>query len=86
MSKFQVDSRSTINLLLGKLTAGMPDLMMSLGNKIANFNKEICSLGTSLRARGEDMGNFLPQIFATYADCSLDHGPFIHYIRILDNQ
>ena len=84
VSKYQVDSRSTITLLLRKLTTGMPDLMDQFGNNINYFNKDILSVGTTLRARGQDPGNLLLQLFATYADCSSDHGPFTQYIEMLE--
>ena len=83
ISKSQVYSRSTITLLLGKLTTGMPDLMASFGNNIDDFSNEIHSVGTALRARGNYPGNLLSQIFATYADCSLYNGPFTRYIDML---
>ena len=38
-SKSQVDSRSTIKLLLSKLTTGMPDIMELFGKNIGDFNK-----------------------------------------------
>ena len=73
-------------LLLRKITTGISDIMVSLGNNISNFNKEIRYVGIALRARGEDPGNLLPQLFATYADCGSHNGPFTHYIKILENQ
>ena len=84
--KSQVDSRSKINLLLGKLMAEIPDLMASFGNKIADFNKYIHSIGTALCAHGENSVNLLLQIFATYTDCSSYNGLFTRYIGMLENQ
>ena len=46
--------------------------MASLGNKIADFNKDIHSVVTYFRAFGEDPGNLFPQVFTTYDDCSSD--------------
>ena len=37
-------------------------------------------------AHGEEMGNLLPQIFATYYDCIPDNVPFTRYIEILENK
>ena len=86
MSKSQVNIRSTITLLLGTLTNLIPDIMASFGNNIFIFNKDLCSFGTVICARGEDLRKLLPQIFATYADCSSYNGPFTRYIDILGNQ
>ena len=61
-------------------------LVASFRNKIANFNKQIRSIGTALRAHGEDPCDLLPQLFAAYADFSSDNGPFTGYIDILENQ
>ena len=80
-----MDNLSTITLLLVNLTTGMPDIMASFGNNIANFNKYIRSIGTDICAYGDDPGNLLPHLFATYAYSSLDHGPFTHYIEVLEN-
>ena len=44
VSKYQVDSKYTITLLLGKLTTGMPDLMASFEIKIDNFENRFTSL------------------------------------------
>ena len=63
----------------------MTHLMASFGNNIANFNKDTHSIGTDLLAHREDPGNLLPHLFATYYNCSLDNGPFKHYIEILEN-
>ena len=60
--------------------------MDSFENNIANFNKEIRSVGTALRECGEDPGNLFLQLFVTYADCSLDNDPFTHYIEKLQNK
>ena len=49
--KTQVDSQYIINLLLTKLTTGMPDLMVSLEKNTAYLNKYIRSIGTALHAR-----------------------------------
>ena len=62
----------------------MPYLMASFLNNTSNLNKDILYLGTDRCARGEDTGKLLPQVFATYANCSLDHGPFTSYIDILE--
>ena len=59
-SKSQVDIISTITLLLGKLTTRMLDITASFGNNIANFNKDIRSVGTSICARGEYPVNLFP--------------------------
>ena len=75
-----------ITLSIRKLTTGVPELMVSLGNIIADFNKQIWSVGTDIFAHEQDPGNLFPQLFATYADCSSDNGPFTKYIEILDNQ
>ena len=71
MYKSQADSQSTITLLLGNIKTGIPDSMVSFGNFVINFNKDTLSVGTDLRARGEYPGKLLPQLFATYANCSL---------------
>ena len=55
MYKYQVDNQSTITPLLRNLMTGIPDLMASFEN-IANFNKDIRSVGTSLLAPGEGPG------------------------------
>ena len=65
---------------------GIKDITASFINNIANLNKEIISIGTDLCAIGEDTGKLLPQLFATYDDCSLDNGTFTRYIEILENQ
>ena len=54
----------------------MSHLMTPFGNKIANFNKVIRSVGTDICARREDLGNLLSQLFETYTDCSSDNEPF----------
>ena len=72
--------------MLRKLTNGIPDLMASFRNNIDDFNKDICFVGTALFSRGQDLGNLLPQIFATYIYCSLDNVPFTRYIEMLENQ
>ena len=86
VSKSQLDIRSTITLLLGKLMTGISYIMVSFGNNIANLNKDIRSIGNAIFACGEDPGNLLLQIFATYPDCSLDNGPFACCIDIMENQ
>ena len=86
MYKYQVYSLSKITLLIRKLMTGIPDLMASLGNNIANFKKDIHSVVTAFRARGEDLGNLLPQLLKTYDYCSSYIGPFTRYIKILENQ
>ena len=58
--------------------------MASFGNSIANLNKDIRYLGTAICARGEETGKLSPQFFATYADCSLDNGPFTRYIDMME--
>ena len=65
--------------------ARMSGLMASFRNNIADFNKNILSIWNALWERGEDPGNLLLQILATYADSSPDNGPFTHYIEILEN-
>ena len=82
--KSQVCSRSTITLLLRNLTTGVPDLIASFENNISAFNKYISYSVTAVCARGEDPGNLLTQLFATYADCSLYIGTFTRYIKILE--
>ena len=62
----------------------MPDLLKSLENNIANFNKEICSFGSALCAYWEDPNNLFTQIFATYAGFSSENEPFTRYIEILE--
>ena len=64
----------------------MSELMASFVNNITNFNKETHYIGNYIHERGEDTGNILPQISATYDDCSSDNGPFIRYIEMLENQ
>ena len=86
VSKYQVDSQSTIYLLIRKLMTGIPDLMLSFGNNISNFIKEIRSVETDIHARGEDPGNLFLKLFTTYDDCSSDNGPFTCYIFMLENQ
>ena len=73
VSESQVNSRYMISLLIQKLTTGMTDLMLSLGNNITNFNKNICSVGTDICAHEEDPCNILLQIFTTNAECSLEN-------------
>ena len=63
----------------------MPYLMESFGSTITNFNKDIRSIGTYLCAHGEDTGNLLPHLVATYADYGSDNVPFTCYIEILGN-
>ena len=60
--------------------------MESFGNNITYFNKEIRCVENALCAHEEDLGKLLTQIFTTYADCSQDNGPFIHYIEMPENQ
>ena len=76
VSKSQVDSQSTIKLLLAKLTPGIPDLVELFGKNIGDFNKEIRSSGTDIRPHWEDPDKLFLYLFATYADCILDNGPF----------
>ena len=59
----------------------MPDLMASLGNNTADFNKYICSIGTAIFERGEDPVNLLPQLFSTYDDFSSYNLSLTYYIR-----
>ena len=59
--------------------------MASFGKNIVNFNKEILSVVTDLRAHGYDPFNLLPQLFTTYDYCSPDIGPFKCYIGVLKN-
>jgi len=41
ISESQIETRSTINLLLSKLTSGLPKLMEEHGNNIKEFNMEV---------------------------------------------
>ena len=50
MSKYQVNNRPTIVLLIGKLMTGMADLMALIGNKTADLNKDTLSVGTDICA------------------------------------
>ena len=65
---------------------GIPDLMASFVINISDFNKDIRFFGNDLHTRGEDPENLLPQLFETYADCSLDNGPFTRYIEMLEDK
>ena len=65
---------------------GIPDLMASFVKNISDFNKDIRFVGNDLHTRGEDPENLLLQLFETYADYSLDNGPFTPYIEMLENK
>ena len=86
VSKSQVDIWSTITLLLEKLKTRMPSLMVSFGNNITDFNKDIIFVGTSICAHEEETDNLFTQILSTYAECISDNGPLTRYSEMLEKQ
>ena len=86
VSNSQVDTQSTITLLLVKLTTGMTDIMALLGKNISGLNNETRTVGNDLSSCGGGACNLLPHIFTTFSDCSSDNGPFTCYIEMLENQ
>lgn len=89
ISKSQVDTRSTINLLMGKLTTGMADIMASHSNNITVFNAEVNETLQKLQSRGKSGANeldLIPQLFRTYMSCCTSDTPFYRYIEGLENK
>jgi len=62
ISESQIETRSTINLLLSKLTSGLPKLMEEHGNNIKEFNMEVKRIVKQVRSSGGNPGDLLPQL------------------------
>jgi hypothetical protein len=89
IGKSQVDTRSTIMLLMGKLNAGMANIMASHNNNITAFNAEINEIIQKLQSRGKggaDDLDLLSQLFVTYMSCGSSDTPFYRYIESLENK
>jgi hypothetical protein len=64
-----VDTKSTVNRLQAKLTAGLPVIMGRHGNNIKSFNKEVAEIQKRLTSYGKRPGEILPQLFDAYTTC-----------------
>lgn len=87
LAKSQVDTRSTVTLLMGKVTTGMPNIMAAHSNNITAFNAEVNEIIQKLEARGKGGAelDLTPQLFTTYQGCSTSDAPFYRYIETLEN-
>lgn len=81
----QIDIKSTANLLMEKLSSGMPNIMAECGNNVKLFNEQIKSIRKKLVARGEGPTNLVPQLLRTFGECDGAEGPFSRYIEQLEN-
>jgi hypothetical protein len=89
LAKSQVDTKATIALLVGKLTTGMTNIMVSHGNNITEFNAEVMETLRKLQSRGKGGSteiDLLPQLFVAYASCGSSDTPFHRYIEHLENR
>jgi hypothetical protein len=87
-AKSQIDTRVTINLLMGELYSGMGSMMATHNNKITEFNAEGKELMQKLQSRGknaEDL-DLTPQLLVTYMACGTNETPFYRYIESLENK
>jgi hypothetical protein len=68
LAKSQVDSRSTVTLLKGKVTTGVPNIMAAHSDNITAFNAEVHEIIQKLEARGKGGAelDLMPQLFTTY--------------------
>ena len=80
-----LETKSTINNLWSKLTAGLPMIMETHANNIMKFNTEVRKIQQTLRARGEDASYIVPQLFSVYQACEGSDTPFYRYIEYLEN-
>jgi hypothetical protein len=78
-------TKSTMNSLWGKLTAGLPSIMNANANNIMTFNTEIREIQQKLRAQGEDPSNIIPQLFAVYQGCEGEETAFFRFVEYLEN-
>ena len=80
-----LETKSRINNLWSKLTAGMPMIMETHANNIMKFNTEVRKIQQTLRARGEDATYIVLQLFSVYQACEGSETPFYQYIEYLKN-
>jgi hypothetical protein len=88
IAKTQVNTRATINLLMGKLHSGLGDMMATHNNNITAFNTEVNEIMRKLQSRGkscEDL-DLIPQLLVTYMACGTNDTPFYRYIESLENK
>ena len=81
MSKSQVDGQSTITLLLGKLTTGIPYLIESFGNNILLYLLELISVHVG-RIRTTSYCSSSQPILIVVSE----NGPFTCYIEMPENK
>ncbi|CAB9525983.1 unknown protein [Seminavis robusta] len=80
-----IETKSTMNSLWTKITAGMPSMMEERGNNILKFNDDVRSVQKQLRARGENPEHLIPQLLSVYANCEDEDTPFHRYIETVEN-
>ena len=84
LSESLVETKSTINRLQSKLTAGFPAIMSRHGNNVKSFNKKINEIQKRLSLYGKRPEEILPQLFSTY-NSSETEGLFVRYMEQLEN-
>ena len=62
ISEGYIETKSTVNLMLTKLTAELPKVMAEHGNNVKDFNNDIRETIKHLHASNAAPGNILPQL------------------------
>ena len=85
ISEAYIETKSTVNLMLTKLTAELPKVMAEHGNNVKDFNNDIRETIKRLQASNAAPGNILPQLLKVYKNCDSPGSEFSFYIRQLEN-
>ena len=80
-----LQTKSTMNSLWGKLTAGLPSIMNAHANNIVAFNTEVREIQRQLRARGQDASDIIPQLFSVYSGCEGEETAFSRFMEYMEN-
>ena len=85
ISQAYIETKSTVTLLLTKLTSGLPTMMAGHGNNVKAFNNEVRETIKRLQASNAAPGCILPQLIEVYKNCDSPGSEFGFYIQQLDN-